>query len=125
MHMGPDRLELIYISLIGNISNVLFISMIFRCLCCCYSSEIHQQNEYFFYKFRQANSNFSKRVFEAAKLILIKERRILLTRNLGLATFGELLIVFSVKINLLDLLFLTRVRCCVLQMIKQSCLLKY
>ena len=39
-------------------------------------------------------------------------------------TFGELLIVFSIKVNLLYLLYSTAQRCCLLHLIKQSCLLK-
>ena len=52
-------------------------------------------------KFRQA-SNRCKRVLEASKLaMLIKQKSPLLPRNLALLTSGDLLIVFSTKVNLL------------------------
>ena len=47
-----------------------------------------------------------------------------LPRNLALGTFGELLIVFSTKVNLLYLLYSTDRRCCLLHLIKQNYLLK-
>ena len=42
----------------------------------------------------------------------------------AIVTFGELLIVFSTKVNLLYLLYSTARRCCLLHLIKQNCLLK-
>ena len=70
-------------------------------------------------------SNSCKRVLEAAKLaMLIKQKSPLLPRNLALVTSGRLLIVFSTKVNLLYLLYLTGRRCCLLHLIKQNCLLK-
>ena len=45
-------------------------------------------------------------------------------RKLALWTFGELLIVFSTKVNLLYLIFSTTHRCCLLHLIKQNYLLK-
>ena len=75
-------------------------------------------------KFRQA-SNRCKRVFEAANLhVLLKQKSPSLLRNLALGTFGELLIVFSTKVNLLYLLYSTDRRCCLLYLIKQNYLLK-
>ena len=76
-------------------------------------------------KFRQA-SNRCKRVLEAAKLayVLLKQKSPLLPRNLALGTFGELLIVFSTKVNLLYLLNSTDWRCCLPHLIKQNYLLK-
>ena len=71
-------------------------------------------------KFRQA-SNRCKRVLEAAKLAYTTPS---LPRNLALGTFGELLIVFSTKINLLYLLYSTDRRYCLLHLIKQNYLLK-
>ena len=53
-------------------------------------------------KFRQA-SNHCKRVLEAAKLVCATKTS--LPRNLAHRTFGELLIVFSTKLNLLYLLY--------------------
>ena len=51
--------------------------------------------------FRQAR-NCCKRVLEAAKLdMLIKQKSLLLPRNLALVTFGKLPIVLSTKVNLL------------------------
>ena len=77
-------------------------------------------------KFRQA-SNHCKRVLEAVKLaygLVIKQKSLLLPRNFALVTFGELLIVFSTKVNLLYLLYSTARKCCLLHLIKQICLLK-
>ena len=48
----------------------------------------------------------------------------LLPRNLAVVSFGELLIVFSTKVNLPYLLYSTARRCCLLHLIKQNCLLK-
>ena len=81
---------------------------------------LHQQNKSSEskVKFRQA-SNHSKRVLEAAKLAYM------LLQQKALGTFGELLIVFSTKVNLLYLLYSTNQRCCLLlHLIKQNYLLK-
>ena len=56
--------------------------------------------------------------------MLIKQKNPLLPRNLAVMTFGELLIVFSAKVNLLYFLYSTAQRCCLLHLIKQNCLLK-
>ena len=56
--------------------------------------------------------------------MLIKQKTLLLPRNFALATFGELLIVFSTKVTLLYLLYSTTQRCCLQHLIKQNCLLK-
>ena len=56
--------------------------------------------------------------------MLIKQKSPLLPRKLALVTSGELLIVFSTKVNLLYLLYSTGQRCCLLHLIKQNCLLK-
>ena len=56
--------------------------------------------------------------------MLIKQKSSLLPRNLALVTSGELLIVFSTKVNLLYLLYSTARRCYLLHLIKQNCLLK-
>ena len=52
--------------------------------------------------------------------MLIKQKNPLLPRNLALVTSGELLIVFSTKVNLLYLLYSTGRRCCLLHLIKQK-----
>ena len=88
-----------------------------------------------------------KRVFEASKLaewmpifcaatdvkgflklpnlhMLIKRKIPLLPRNLALGTFGELLMVFPTKVNLLYLRYSTAQRCCLLHLVKQNCFLK-
>ena len=54
--------------------------------------------------------------------MLIKQESIT-SRNLALGTFGELLIVFLTKINLLYL-YSKVPRCCLLHLIKLNCLLK-
>ena len=52
--------------------------------------------------------------------MLIKQKSPLLPRNLALVTSGELLIVFSTKVNLLYLLYSTGRRCCLLHLIKHK-----
>ena len=44
--------------------------------------------------------------------MLIKQKSPLLPRNVALVTFGELLIVFSAKVNLLNLHYSMAQRCC-------------
>ena len=56
--------------------------------------------------------------------MLITQKSPLLPRNLALVAFGELLIVFSMKVNLLYLLYSTAQSCCLLHLIKQNCLSK-
>ena len=64
-------------------------------------------------------------VLEAAKRSYAKKNKSpSLPRNLALKTFGKLPIVFSIKINLLYLLYSMAQRCCLLHLIKQNCLLK-
>ena len=75
-------------------------------------------------KFKQAN-NRCKRVFEAAKLnMLLKQICPSIPSNLALGTFGELLIVFSIKLKLLYLHYSTVRSCCLLHLIKQNFLIK-
>ena len=71
-------------------------------------------------KFRQT-SNHCKRVLEAAKLENATKKSLSLPRNVALGTFGELLKVFSTKVNVLYLLYSTARRCCLLH---QNCSLK-
>ena len=56
--------------------------------------------------------------------LLRKQKSPLVPRNLPLVTFGELPIVFSTKVNLLDFLYWMPQRCCLLYLIKQNCFLK-
>ena len=56
--------------------------------------------------------------------MLIKQRNLLLPRNLALVTFGKLPKVFLTKVNLVYLLYSTTRRCCLLHPIKQNYLLK-
>ena len=77
-------------------------------------------------KFRQASSH-CKRVLEAAKLAYAnKTIESITSQKLGShnLTSGELLIVFSTKVNLLYLIYSTDQRCCLLHLIKQNCSLK-
>ena len=53
----------------------------------------------------------------------MKQKHLTILRILALRTFGELPIVFSTKVNLLYLLYLTVRRCFLLHLLKQSCLL--
>ena len=55
--------------------------------------------------------------------MLMKQKHLTILRTLALGTFGELPIVFSTKVNLLYLLYLTVRRCFLLHLLKQSCLL--
>ena len=76
-------------------------------------------------KLRQA-SNSCKRVLEATKLAIAnkKKKNPSLPRNLVLRTFGELIVVFLKKVNLLYLFYSVAWRCYLLYLIKQNCLLK-
>ena len=85
---------------------------------------LYQQIKLSAYKvtFRNAR-NHCERVFEAAKLgYANKTKNLLLPRNLALETFGELLGVLTRKTNLLYILYLTDLRCCLQLLI--NCLLK-
>ena len=87
---------------------------------------LYQQNKSseFKVKFRQA-SNYCKRVLESAKLVCAnKMKESILSQKLCSQGFGELLIVFSVKVNLLYLLSSTSWRCRPLYLKKHNCLLK-
>ena len=57
--------------------------------------------------------------------MLIKQKSPLLPRNLALGTFGELLIVFSTKVNLLYILYSVDQMCHLLHLIKQNYLLNF
>ena len=85
---------------------------------------LYQQIKLSAYKvtFRNAR-NHCERVFEAAKLgYANKTKNLLLPRNLALETFGELLGVLTRKTNLVYILYLTDLRCCLQLLI--NCLLK-
>ena len=56
--------------------------------------------------------------------MLLKQKNPSFSRNMVLGTFGELLIVFLTKVNLLYLLYSMVQWCCLLPLIKQNCLLK-
>ena len=86
----------------------------------------------FFHLYKKDKSSDSKVKFRRLVIIakeflklpnlhmLIKQKGPLLPRNLALVTSGELLIVFSTKVNLLYLLYSTAQRCCLLHLIKQK-----
>ena len=64
-----------------------------------------------------------ERVLEVAKLTWQKkqkQKRLSLPRNVTVATFGKLLVVFSTMVNLLYLLYLRDLSCCLLHLIKQN-----
>ena len=63
---------------------------------------------------------------ETAELAYAKKTKEsqLIPRNLALRTSGNLLIVFSTKVDLLHLLYSMTWRCCLLHLIKHICLLK-
>ena len=56
--------------------------------------------------------------------MLLRQRNPSLPRNLILGTFGESLIVFLTKVNLIYLLYSMAQSCYLLPLIKQNCLLK-
>ena len=56
--------------------------------------------------------------------MVIKQTSLSLPRKMAVGTFGELLILFSAKVNLLKLLYSKARRCCLLHLIKQIFLLK-
>ena len=100
----------------------------------CVAARVHRNHFFCLYqkdkpsdskvKFEQA-FNRCKRVLEAAKLAYAhKQKSQLLLRNFTLINLGKLLIVFSTKVNLLFLLYSMAQRCCILDLIKQNCLLK-
>ena len=120
------KLELMYISLIVNISGQVSVA---------YAAAIYHMNHFFHLyqqnkfsepkvKFRQA-SNHCKRVLEAAKLACANETKdCIFPRNLARGTFGKMPIVSSIKVNLVYFLYSTARSCCLLHLINQNCLLK-
>ena len=125
------RLELMHIALIGNIRSSPIHLHSFQLLCCCLVHRNHlfrlcqrEKPSDSKVKFRQA-SNHCKRFLKLPNLhLLIKQKSPLLPRSLALVTSGELLIVFSTKVDLLYLLYSTVGRFCLLHLIKQNCMLK-
>ena len=67
---------------------------------------------------------FAKGFLKLMNLLIIKQKSLSPPRNLALMTFGELLIVSLIKVNLLYILNLTVLRCYLLHLIKQNCFLK-
>ena len=57
-------------------------------------------------------------------IMLLKRRNVSLLRNIVHLNFGELLIGFLAKVNLLYVLHVMALRCFHLHLIKQNCLLK-
>ena len=55
-----------------------------------------------------------------SKVKFLKQTSPLLSRNVALWTFGKVLIVFSKKVNLLNLLYSTNWRCCLLHLKKKT-----
>ena len=75
-------------------------------------------------KFSHTN-NRCESVLEVTKLAYANKTKASITsQKLALGTSGELKIVFSAKVNLLYILYLTTRRYCLLHLIKQNCLLK-
>ena len=106
--------------------------MVFSCLCCCHSSQKSLfvcTNRINLLNLKESSdrlvSNCCKRIIKLPNLpILIKKKSPSLLRNLVLRTFGESLIVFLKKINLLYFVFSTAQRCYLLHLIKQNCFSK-
>ena len=75
-------------------------------------------------KFSHTN-NRCESVLEVTKLAYANKTKASITsQKLALGTLGELQIVFSAKVNLLYILYLTTRRYCLPHLIKQNCLLK-
>ena len=83
----------------------------------CAAAKVYRNH--FFHLYQKDKSSESK-----VKHMLIKWKSPSLSKNLALRNLGELPIVFSTKVNLLNLLYLTAQRFCLLHMIKQNYLLK-
>ena len=96
------------------------------------AAAIVYRNHFFHLCQKDKFSDFTGRLVIIAKAfwklltlhMLIKQKSPLLPRNLPVRTFGELVIVFSTKVNLLYLLYSMARRGCLLHLIKQNCLLK-
>ena len=90
----------------------------------CAAAIVHRNH--FFHLHQQNKSSESKVKFRQGFLklpnlyMLLKQKSPSLPRNLALGTFGELLIVFSTKVNLLYLPYSTDQRYCLLHLIKQK-----
>ena len=125
------RLELMHISLIASImSNLTHFHGFQQLVLLSYFIEIT-----FFVCTKRINLNLkqnSNRLVIVAKgflklpnlHMLLKQKSPSLLRNLAHRTFGKLPIVFSTKVNLLYLLYLTAHSCYLLHLIKQNCSLK-
>ena len=110
--------------------------MVFSCLChhCGIVTAIIVHRSKFFPFFQtinhlNLNQNLDRLVIDVNKFLklpnlhmLVKQK--ILSRNVAVGTFGELLIMLSTKVNLLYLLYLTSWRSCLLHLIKKNYLLK-
>ena len=91
--VSGQRLESMYISLIVSIRSSLTISMVFSCFYCCHSSWkslcLQQQNKSFESKIKfKQNSNHSKSVVEAAKVVFTnKTKESIVSQKLGSRVF--------------------------------------
>ena len=88
------------------------ISKALSCLCCCHRNHfIHLYKKDNLLILKQSSDRIVIFVKGFLKLpnfhTLLKQKSPLIPRNLALRTFGGLLIVFSTKVNLLYLLYLT------------------
>ena len=87
----------------------------------CAAAIVHRNH--FFRLYQQNKSSESKVKFRQAGFLKLRNLHMLLkqkspSENLALGTFGELLIVFSTKVNLLYLLHSTDQRCSLLHLRK-------
>ena len=124
--MSGFGLELMYISLIISMRSNLTDPHTFQQL-------VHRNHFFHLYQqnkskskvnFRQV-SNHCKRGLETAKIAYPTQTKgSITTQKLGSRTFRKLPIFFSIKVNLLYLLYSTTQRCCLLHLIKQNYSLK-
>ena len=129
--LGRFKLDLMYTSIIENIrSSFIYLHNFQLLVLLPYFIEITfflctKGENLLTQKFRQTSNRLSKGFLKLSNLhVLIKQKSLLLRRNFALVTSGKLLIVFSTQVNLLYVLYSTIQRCCLLHLIKQSCLLK-
>ena len=125
-------LKLVYISIFHKYQIKPHSSQCFSAAC---AAAITHRN-HFFHLYQQNKSSVSKVKFRQASncakgflrltnlLMLIKQKKLSLTKILALATFSKTLIVLVAKVNLPYLLYLISLICCLLLLIKQNCLQK-
>ena len=120
--MSVFRLEMVCVSLIvsirSNLTHLCFLESIFFV----FNNTINHLN------LKYSSDRLvviANRLLKLPSLhILLKKKSPLLPWNFALRTFSKLLVVFSTKVILLQLLYSTARRCCLMHLIMQNCSLK-